>query len=63
MRCPKHPELETRFRCEKFDVYMCEKCMECRSPDLHCKHRQACLIWEFTRQDLDSEGKENKRNA
>lgn len=63
MRCPKHPELETRFRCEKFDVYMCEKCMECRSPDLHCKHRQACIIWELTREDLDSDRKDNKRKT
>jgi len=48
-----------RFRCEKFDVNMCERCMECRSPELHCKHRQQCLIWEFTQEDLDGDKDEN----
>ncbi len=47
MQCPKHPELPARFRCEKFDVPMCEKCMKCRSPKTHCKHRQQCMIWEL----------------
>ncbi len=54
-RCPNHPELPAKFWCEKFDVYMCEKCLECRAPDLHCKHRQQCLIWELTKEDLDGD--------
>ena len=61
MQCPKHPELSARFWCEKFDVYFCERCMTCHSPELHCKHRTQCLIWELTKEDLDSEKKEDRR--
>ena len=58
MQCTKHPELPARFRCEKLDVNMCERCMECRSPELHCKHRTQCIIWELTEEDLDGEREE-----
>ncbi len=51
MRCPKHPDLPARFRCEKLDINMCERCLACRDPELYCKHRQQCVIWELTEED------------
>ncbi len=53
MQCPKHPDLPARFRCEKYALEMCERCMECRSPDIYCKHRPQCMIWELLREDYD----------
>ncbi|RJP25056.1 MAG: hypothetical protein C4520_02760 [Candidatus Abyssobacteria bacterium SURF_5] len=47
MQCPRHPGSSAEFRCEKYDVMMCEKCMECRSPKTHCKHRRQCIIWRL----------------
>ncbi len=54
MQCPKHPDLPARFKCEKFEVRMCERCMECRSPELYCKFRQHCVIWELLEEERKS---------
>lgn len=70
MQCPIHPDLEARFRCEKYAVMMCERCMKCRSPKTHCKHRQQCMIWELTggestadeSTDEENEPAENKQD-
>ncbi len=43
--CINHPHRETRNRCFKDEVYLCEACLKCRSPELYCKHRSACPIW------------------
>jgi len=54
MQCPNHPDLPARYRCEKYDVSMCERCIKCRSPKVHCKHRQQCIIWELLKEELKS---------
>lgn len=58
MQCPKHPDLTARFRCEKYDLWMCERCMECRSPEIYCKHRQQCMIWELLRESYEEDSAE-----
>jgi len=47
--CIHHPDRETRYRCTKHDIYLCEACLECRDPELYCKFRTSCPIWFMTR--------------
>ncbi len=47
MRCVNHPDREATFRCAKDDVYLCEECLKCRNPDIYCKFRTSCIIWEM----------------
>ncbi len=45
--CFKHPDRDATAYCQKYDRYVCDECLYCRQPKNHCKHRTACLIWEF----------------
>jgi hypothetical protein len=47
--CIHHPDRETRYRCSKHDIYLCEACLDCRDPELYCKFRTSCPIWFMTR--------------
>lgn len=47
MKCTNHPEREATFHCAKDDVYLCEECLKCRNPDIYCKFRTNCIIWEM----------------
>ncbi len=29
----------------KHNIYLCEECLECPDPDIHCKFRSSCPIW------------------
>ncbi len=44
-KCINHPDRETSFLCMKHNVYLCEDCLKCRDPNLHCKFRSSCPIW------------------
>jgi hypothetical protein len=44
-RCVKHTDVETSYHCMKHDLYLCEDCLTCRDPKIHCKYRQSCVIW------------------
>ena len=44
-KCINHPDRETGFLCMKHNVYLCEDCLKCRDPNLHCKFRPSCPIW------------------
>ncbi|MFZ5569681.1 MAG: ASKHA domain-containing protein [Thermodesulfobacteriota bacterium] len=44
-RCVNHPDRETGYVCMKHDIYLCEECLKCRDPNIHCKFRSACPIW------------------
>ena len=44
-KCINHPDRETNFMCMKHNIYMCEECMACRDPEIHCKFRSSCPIW------------------
>ncbi len=47
--CEKHPGTEGVFFCAKYTRHLCEKCMDCGDPELYCKFRQRCLIWEYVK--------------
>ena len=55
--CINHPDRETSYICEKYNIYMCEQCMHCRDPEIYCKFRTACPIHFITKRkkDLDEE--------
>ena len=57
--CINHPQRETSFRCAKHEIYLCEECLECRDPEIYCKHRTACPIFFMTKKGFEK--KENKQ--
>ncbi|CAN2039261.1 hypothetical protein GMMP15_1130016 [Candidatus Magnetomoraceae bacterium gMMP-15] len=44
-KCINHPDIETKFECMKYTVFLCDECLECRDPELYCKFRSSCPIW------------------
>ena len=44
-RCAMHPDRETSYQCMKHGIYMCEECMHCKDPLIHCKFRTSCPIY------------------
>jgi len=44
-KCSCHPEQETSFMCMKHNKFLCEECLKCPDPNIHCKFRQSCPIW------------------
>jgi uncharacterized 2Fe-2S/4Fe-4S cluster protein (DUF4445 family) len=44
-KCINHPDIETNFMCMKHNIYLCEDCLKCRDPEIHCKFRSSCPIW------------------
>ncbi len=44
-KCANHPDRETSYMCMKHDKYMCEECLECPDPEIHCKFRSSCPVW------------------
>jgi hypothetical protein len=55
MQCPIHPDLPAMYKCEKYMVSMCKRCMRCRSPKVHCGARQHCLIWRLTEEKFEAD--------
>ncbi len=47
MNCTNHPDREATIRCEKDNVYLCQDCLKCPNPDIYCKVRTSCIIWEL----------------
>lgn len=43
-RCVNHPDIETSYLCMKHGLYLCDRCLVCRDPDLYCKFRSSCPI-------------------
>jgi len=64
-KCVNHPDRETSFMCMKHNVYLCEECIKCRDPEIHCKFRSACPIWFMEKRGgkaIDEAGAEQRRN-
>jgi len=62
-KCTNHPDRETSFLCMKHNIYLCEECLECRDPDIHCKFRSSCPIWFMDKRGgktIDDIGDEEK---
>ncbi len=55
-RCRFHPERPARFRCMKYGYDYCVECLEsceaCTDPELYCRHRTQCMIWELCRKTV-----------
>lgn len=51
-RCIHHPDRETRYQCQKHQIFLCEECLTCRDPELYCKFRQSCPIWFVHKESL-----------
>lgn len=51
--CRYHPDAEAKVFCGKHEWGYCEEClascMACTDPELYCRHRTACVIWELCR--------------
>ncbi len=43
--CVNHPDRDTNYVCMKHQKYMCEDCIQCTDPEIHCKFRESCPIW------------------
>lgn len=54
-KCINHPDVETRFICQKHNYYVCEKCMTCKDPKLYCKYKTACPIRFMEKNDMDED--------
>ena len=58
--CRFHPERNAVLYCEKFEYGYCEECAQdtllCTDPELYCKFRTHCIIWEGCRELLKKGG-------
>ena len=55
-RCRFHPERKAVLYCEKYEYGYCDECLTdgqiCTDPELYCKFRTQCIIWENCRDVL-----------
>jgi len=56
--CVRHPDRQTSYACLKHEIHMCEKCMDCRDPNIYCKFRSSCAIHFMTTRKGDLESGE-----
>ncbi|ACL02784.1 hypothetical protein [Desulfatibacillum aliphaticivorans] len=57
-KCTNHPDRETSYMCMKNGTYLCEDCLKCMSPNVHCKFRPSCPIWFMDKKggkDIDTD--------
>ena len=52
-KCINHPDTDTGYLCMKYNIYLCDQCMECRDPDLFCKFRSSCSIHFISAKGFD----------
>ncbi|MBT5972016.1 2Fe-2S iron-sulfur cluster-binding protein, partial [Desulfobacula sp.] len=52
--CINHPEIQTSYLCMKHNIYLCDKCLVCRDPDIYCKFRSSCPIHFISTKDFES---------
>ena len=52
--CRFHPKEKAVLYCEKYEYGYCESCLTdrqaCSDPELYCKFRTHCIIWENCRE-------------
>ena len=61
--CVKHPDEETSYACMKHNIYLCEKCLDCRDPKIYCKFRTSCPIHFLTKRKGDLDGEAERHPA
>ncbi len=57
-KCINHPDTETPYKCMKHNIYQCDRCLECRDPDIYCKFRTSCPIHFMSKKGFDAEEQE-----
>lgn len=55
IKCRNHPDIDTPIVCQKNDSRgYCPQCLEegapCFDPEVYCKFRSQCVIWELARE-------------
>lgn len=56
--CVNHPDRKAPYLCMKDNVRMCEECVHCPNPEIHCRDRTSCPIW-FTRKERERAPKDS----
>jgi hypothetical protein len=55
-KCRFHPDVAAKVFCSKLEYGYCETCLEaclaCSDPELYCRHRTSCIIWELCRKTV-----------
>ncbi|MBW1981144.1 MAG: hypothetical protein JRJ12_07965 [Deltaproteobacteria bacterium] len=55
-KCRYHPDREAVIACEKHGYGYCSECLEnckaCTDPELYCKFRTHCIIWEECHREI-----------
>jgi uncharacterized 2Fe-2S/4Fe-4S cluster protein (DUF4445 family) len=44
--CYKHSDRTGKYYCSKYLKYLCDDCLACQDPNLYCKFRKMCFVWE-----------------
>ncbi len=56
MKCRFHPDREVEVVCNKMEYGYCreclDKCQACTDPEIYCRHRTSCFIWEMCRKQV-----------
>lgn len=54
--CRFHPDRNTMVYCSKHEWGYCEECLAscraCTDPELYCRYRTSCIIWEMCRETI-----------
>ena len=58
-KCINHPDRETPYLCMKHQIYLCEACLQCKDPNIYCKHRSACPIWFMSKRRTNGDAEDN----
>ena len=49
--CARHPDKAAIHHCAKYERYLCEDCLRCQDPEIWCRWRTSCVIWEVSRHE------------
>ena len=53
--CKNHPSVQTQNFCQKYSIFLCEKCLKCIDREIFCKFRSACIIHYRVKYEGDTE--------
>lgn len=56
MNCRFHPDRNAEVVCNKMEYGYCRECLDscqaCTDPEIYCRHRTSCVIWEMCRRQV-----------
>ncbi|MFH0974573.1 MAG: ASKHA domain-containing protein [Spirochaetota bacterium] len=47
--CFRHTDKPGKYFCSKYERYLCDECIACQDPNIYCKFRQMCFLWEIAK--------------